>query len=93
VVHRSLTLHLQKDVKLAHMSQIPCPFYLCKRSVYVHSSNGTFVAVDKDGGVYIACTTCQIKEECEGLVKGTLGGRYQWLAIQEDTFKNLQGGT
>ena len=81
MVHQSLVRHLQKEVKMAHITRIPCPALLCKNVKHTHRNNGTFVAVDKDGGVYTACTTCKITEASEGVVKGTLEERYQWLAV------------
>jgi hypothetical protein len=89
-VHQSLVKHLKKEVVMAHVSRIPCPAHMCKRVLHVHKNNGVFVAVDKEGCLYAACTTCKIAESAQA-VSGTLGEKYQWVPVDEETLKGLQG--
>ena len=87
-MHQSLVKHLKKEVVMAHVSRIPCPAHMCKGVLHVHKNNGVFVAVDKEGCLYAACTTCKIAESAQA-VSGTLGEKYQWVPVDEEMLKGL----
>ena len=85
-----------KVLKMARLSNFPCPVNLDKTPprIHIHPSNGVFIAVD-DQTIYCSCSECKFEEDrgVKGgsltLVKGTEGGKYGWATITEESYKTL----
>jgi hypothetical protein len=85
-----------KKLKMARVSNFPCPVNLDKipPRVHIHPSNGVFIAVDGQM-IYCSCSECKFEEDrgVKGgsltLVKGTEGGKYCWATITEESYKTL----